>query len=196
MIVKKIESKHINQISKIWENNLKENLYSILGTKLIKVYLQICLKENNFGFVLENKKDVCGFVIYGKDNNINKVIIKKYFINIFYKFFLNLICFNFKNFYHFIDVFLYLIASNKKDEKLKNTCELLIISIEKKYQRKGWGKKLVYKAEKNIYKLEKINKTFVKTTQKENILFYKNLNFKILKKIFNRTYLLKKINYE
>jgi len=145
---------------------------------------------------LENKKDVCGFVIYGKDNNINKVIIKKYFINIFYKFFLNLICFNFKNFYHFIDVFLYLIASNNKDEKLKNTCELLIISIEKKYQRKGWGKKLVYKAEKNIYKLEKINKTFVKTTQKENILFYKNLNFKILKKIFNRTYLLKKINYE
>lgn len=66
-----------------------------------------------------------------------------------------------------------------------------LIAIEKKYQNKGLGRKLIEFIEKIYYKKFDTIKVVTQSNNKNSLIFYKNNNFKILKKelIFHKHFI-------
>ena len=87
---------------------------------------------------------------------------------------------------------IYLIVSNLKKKKYKNSTELLIVAIKIDHQNKGLGTHLLKESfEKNksyFKKFENLTVITLKSTP-ENIKFYEKNNFKIFDELYGRVYL-------
>ncbi len=73
-----------------------------------------------------------------------------------------------------------------KIEKIKGWMDIISISIEKKYRRKGWGEKTILFSQE-ISKSIKLDAVVVQLNQKNKIAtaFFKKLGFEITKKFDN-----------
>ena len=189
-IIKNLSSEHIDRISEIWLNDLPYNFKSIIGNNIIRNYLakifesKIILKKGIF-----RNNGLIGFVFFGED----KIIIKELFINNFFliikSFFKYLILFKFKYlaFYFNVAIFLTLSLFNKKKSM---STELLIIVINKEFQRKDLGSKLINESLEDSY-FKNFDEITVITLKKDikNINFYEKNNFKQFKEIYGRVFL-------
>jgi|TARA_Y100000294_G_scaffold170118_1_gene182053 GNAT superfamily N-acetyltransferase len=191
--VDNLESSHLNEITNIWIESLPYNIKSIIGKKIIQKYLEKFFKtEGNVGIGLFKSSKLIGFVFFGNDNKIISQIFKENLIYILFSFFLYFIKFKFIRVFYYLDVLIYLILSKFNKKNYRNTTELLIISIKKNYQNKGFGSYLLKASfEKNKDYLKKFDHLIVMTLKStpENINFYEKNNFKIFYKIYGRVYL-------
>ena len=78
--IKKLYNKDIESISKIWIESLPLNLKSIIGTFMIKNYLNIFFNnKNNLGNGIFVNNKLNGFILFGDDTKIiNNLIFKEY----------------------------------------------------------------------------------------------------------------------
>ena len=195
MKIKKFEDKYLNDVSNLWLNSFNENFLSILGKKIITSYLSEFLKiKYNKGFVLKKNKKIIAFVLYGNESKVlNKIFLKNfiYIILSLLKFFILL---DFKNVLLFINIALFILILKLKPPSFNILKELLIVVVDKKYHGKGYGQKMIKNTIKDKY-FDKNTYIFVKTLSytKQNIQFYKKLNFKYVTKIFYRVFLKLKI---
>ena len=195
MKIKKFEDKYLNDVSNLWLNSFNENFLSILGKKIITSYLSEFLKiKYNKGFVLKKNKKIIAFVLYGNESKvINKIFLKNfiYIILSLLKFFILL---DFKNVLLFINIALFILILKLKPPSFNILKELLIVVVDKKHHGKGYGQKLIRKNLKDKY-FKKNRFIFVKTLSysKQNVKFYKKLNFKYNTKILNKVFLKLKI---
>ena len=187
-----IFKKDFKQISNIWKKSLSDDVFSILGEKIILLYLELFIKDKkNFGFVIEKNRKILAFLLYGKNEKIIKGIIKKQFFYIILKPILLLKDFKMKEIVIFFEVMIFFVLSRFKNILDDIDTELLYICVKKNKIGLGLGKKII----KDSFKIKKIffknNVIKVKTLKKtsENILFYKKLKFKIKKIFFGRVFL-------
>lgn len=192
--IKKLYNKDIESISKIWIESLPLNLKSIIGTFMIKNYLNIFFNnKNNLGNGIFVNNKLNGFILFGDDTKIINNLIFKNFNNIFYSILKNFFILNIFKLFNYIDVVLFLLLSKNYEKKIrKNSIELLIIAIKKNKKNFGFGTKLVKKTlyiNKDYFK--NFNKIFVKTLKStpENVSFYKKNKFIKKFEIFKRIYL-------
>ena len=188
-----ILKKDFAQISNLWIKGLINDIFSILGKKVVLSYLNnfFINNSNSLGFVIEKNKKIIAFLLYGNNERIIKQILDQNLIFIFLqsiKIFLSLNLNKIKIFFNVL--FFYIISkfTNNLDEI---RTELLYICVDKNKFRKGMGSKIVkdsFVIKKNFFKLNKIK---VKTLEKtpENIKFYKKQNFKVKKKLMGRVFL-------
>ena len=188
-----ILKKDFAQISNLWIKGLNNDIFSILGKKVVLSYLNnfFINNSNSLGFVIEKNKKIIAFLLYGNNERIIKQILDQNLIFIFLqsiKIFLSLNLNKIKIFFNVL--FFYIISkfTNNLDEI---RTELLYICVDKNKFRKGMGSKIVkdsFVIKKNFFKLNKIK---VKTLEKtpENIKFYKKQNFKVKKKFMGRVFL-------
>ena len=195
----KLQKKNLFRITKIWEFGLVDNIYSVLGPIFIKEYLNLILKiKENRGFIAidRRKKKVIGFVIFGKEEQINLKILKKNFIKIIFKLCRKIFLLKVNDLLKFIDVLVYLLFLKFNKADFNKSSELLIIVVEKSYRSRKIGNKLINKSilflKKENKKLKYINVVTLKRL-KRSVNFYKKNKFSIKKKIFNRYHLLRKI---
>ena len=195
----KLNHSHIVQIQKIWEESLPYNLKSMIGDNIISTYMSFFFNSNKtLGVGLSLDNQLKGFVLFGKDKNITKQLIKNNYFKIIKNFLKCFIKFNFKKILNYLNCTIYLILSTKKEEKLfMSDTELLIICVSKSEQGKKYGSLLINKSIDNFQGYFKNYKgIFVKTLKKDqqNILFYQINNFQHFLDIFGRSYL--RFNYE
>ena len=104
-----IFKKDFKQISNIWKKSLSDDVFSILGEKIILLYLELFIKDKkNFGFVIEKNRKILAFLLYGKNEKIIKIIIKKQFFYIILKPILLLKDFKMKEIVIFFEVMIFL----------------------------------------------------------------------------------------
>ena len=192
-IVNNLSIDHIDEISNIWIESIPYNIKSIIGKKIVKNYVEKFLKsERTLGTGLFNSNQLIGFVFFGNDTKIINRVLKDNFINIILSFFLYLIQFKFRKILNYFDVMIYLILSNLKKKKYKNSTELLIVAIKIDHQNKGLGTHLLKESfEKNksyFNKFENLTVITLKSTP-ENIKFYEKNNFKVFDELYGRVYL-------
>ena len=195
MKIKKFDEKYLNDISNLWLNSFNENFLSILGKKIITSYLSEFLKiKHNKGFVLKKNNKIIAFVLYGNESKVINKILLKNFIYIVLSFLKFLILLDFKNVLLFINIAFFILILKLKPPSFNILKELLIVVVDKKYHGKGYGQKLIKNSIKDKF-FDKNTHIFVKTLSytKQNIQFYKKLNFKYVTKIFYRVFLKLKI---
>ena len=195
MKIKKFEDKYLNDVSNLWLNSFNENFLSILGKKIITSYLSEFLKiKCNKGFILKKNNQIIAFVLYGDESKIiNKILIKNS-IYIVLKLLKFLISIDIKNILLFINIAFFNLILKLNPPSLNALKELLIVVVDKKYHGKGYGQKLIKNSIKDKY-FDKKTFIFVKTLSytKQNIKFYKKLDFKYVAKVFYRVFLKLKI---
>ena len=195
MKIKKFEDKYLNDVSNLWLNSFNENFLSILGKKIITSYLSEFLKiKCNKGFILKKNNQIIAFVLYGDESKIiNKILIKNS-IYIVLKLLKFLISIDIKNILLFINIAFFNLILKLNPPSLNALKELLIVVVDKKYHGKGYGQKLIKNSIKDKY-FDKKTFIFVKTLSytKQNIKFYKKLDFKYVTKVFYRVFLKLKI---
>ena len=188
-----ILKKDFAQISNLWIKGLNNDIFSILGKKVVLSYLNnfFINNSNSLGFVIEKNKKIIAFLLYGNNERIIKQILDQNLIFIFLqsiKIFLSL---NLNKIKIFINVLFFYIISKFTNNLDEIRTELLYICVDKNKFRKGMGSKIVkdsFVIKKNFFKLNKIK---VKTLEKipKNIKFYKKQNFKVKKKLMGRVFL-------
>ena len=195
MKIKKFEDKYLNDVSNLWLNSFNENFLSILGKKIITSYLSEFLKiKCNKGFILKKNNQIIAFVLYGDESKIiNKILIKNS-IYIVLKLLKFLLLIDIKNILLFINIAFFNLILKLNPPSLNALKELLIVVVDKKYHGKGYGQKLIKNSIKDKY-FDKKTFIFVKTLSytKQNIKFYKKLDFKYVTKVFYRVFLKLKI---
>ena len=195
MKIKKFEDKYLNDVSNLWSNSFNENFLSILGKKIITSYLSEFLKiKCNKGFILKKNNQIIAFVLYGDESKIiNKILIKNS-IYIVLKLLKFLLLIDIKNILLFINIAFFNLILKLNPPSLNALKELLIVVVDKKYHGKGYGQKLIKNSIKDKY-FDKKTFIFVKTLSytKQNIKFYKKLDFKYVTKVFYRVFLKLKI---
>ena len=194
----KLDQNYIQLIEVIWSESLPSNLKSMIGNSIIKSYVTKFLKNrSNLALGVLNSEQLVGFVLFGKDNEIIKNVIKEDFFKIILSFFKSLFLFNFNKILNFLNCIIYILLSKKKENLLsENNTELNIICVNKKNQNKGLGSYLIKQSLKKYYSyFQKFDYIYVKTLKKEinNVKFYEKNNFKFLYEIFGRIYLKYKI---
>ena len=189
-----LSKKNIDVIEKIWRKSLSNNLKAIIGSWLIKYYLETFFyQKKNLGIGIVKSNKIVGFILFGNNKKILQKILKEKIILIICSFVSNLIRLKFKKLINYFDVIIFLIIEKiKKKNILQNNIELLIIAVKKDKQNQGLGSFLI---KNSILKYKKYftsyNNIIVKTLSStpENILFYQKNNFVIKNKIFKRVYL-------
>tara|TARA_B100001248_G_scaffold101647_1_gene75622 strand:- start:2102 stop:2713 length:612 start_codon:yes stop_codon:yes gene_type:complete len=194
----KLDQNYIQLIEVIWKESLPSNLKSMIGNSIIKSYVTKFLKNrSNLALGVLNSEQLVGFVLFGKDSEIIKNVIKEDFFKIILSFFKSLFLFNFNKILNFLNCIIYILLSKKKENLLsENNTELNIICVNKKNQNKGLGSYLIKQSLKKYYSyFQKFDYIYVKTLKKEinNVKFYEKNNFKFLYEIFGRIYLKYKI---
>ena len=194
----KLDQNYIQFIEVIWKESLPDNLKSMIGNSIIKSYVRKFLKNrSNLAIGVLNSEKLVGFVLFGKDSEIIKNVIKEDFFKIILSFFKSLFLFNFNKTLNFFNCIIYILLSKKKESLLsENNTELNIICVNKENQNKGLGSYLIKQSLKKYYSyFQKFNCIYVKTLKKEinNVKFYEKNNFIFLYEIFGRIYLKYKI---
>jgi len=194
----KLDQNYIQLIEVIWKESLPSNLKSMIGNSIIKSYVTKFLKNrSNLALGVLNSEQLVGFVLFGKDSEIIKNVIKEDFFKIILSFIKSLFLFNFNKILNFLNCIIYILLSKKKENLLsENNTELNIICVNKKNQNKGLGSYLIKQSLKKYYSyFQKFDYIYVKTLKKEinNVKFYEKNNFKFLYEIFGRIYLKYKI---
>ena len=190
----KLDKEYISSVELIWRESLPDNLKSMIGSKIIKNYLEKFLMDNsNLGTGIMDTNKLVGFVLFGQDSQIVKRLIKEDFFIIFKSFIQSILFFKIKKIVNFLNCIIYILISNRKEIALhsENT-ELLIICVSKKFQNKGFGSFLIKESFKNYSTFfKKFKGIFVKTLKKDNnnVFFYKKNRFKYVFEIFGRVYL-------
>lgn len=190
----KLDKKHIDNVQIIWRKSLPDNLKSMIGNIIVNNYLSEFFNEKrNLGIGVTESNNLVGFVLFGKDEEILRKIIKNDFTIIIRSFLKSIFLFKIKKIKNFIDCFIYMILSKRKEKVLNSkNLELLIICIDQNKQNKGLGSFLLKESFKNYYHyFRDFDGIFVKTLKKDsnNVLFYQKNNFKHLFEIFGRVYL-------
>ena len=192
MKTRTISKKDFHQISNLWMDSLNNDIFAILGKKIILSYLIFFISNRkNFGFVIENKNKITAFLLYGKDDQIIKKIVFKNFFYILFKPITLLINIEFKKIKIFFDVIIFYVLSKFRKDLDEINTELLYICVKRNKTGAGLGKKIVkdsFKMKKKFFDNNMIKVKTLKKTQK-NVIFYQNLNFKIKKKFFGRIFL-------
>ncbi len=194
----KLDRNYIQFIEVIWKESLPRNLKSMIGNSIINSYLEKFFKnESNIAIGVLNSEQLIGFVLFGKDSEIVRNIVKEDFLKIISSFLKSLFLLKFNKILNFFNCIIYILMSKKKESLLsKNNTELNIICIDKKNQNKGLGSYLIKQSLEKYYSFfQKFDYVYVKTLKKEiyNIKFYEKNNFKFLYEIFGRIYLKYKI---
>ena len=190
----KLDKEYISSVELIWRESLPDNLKSMIGSKIIKNYLEKFLMDNsNLGTGIMDTNKLVGFVLFGQDTQIVKRLIKEDFFIILKSFIQSILFFKIKKIVNFLNCIIYILISNRKENILhsENT-ELLIICVSKKFQNKGFGSILIKESFKNYSTFfKKFKGIFVKTLKKDNnnVFFYKKNRFKYVFEIFGRVYL-------
>ena len=191
--------KESNSIASIWIETLSDNLISIIGIELIINYLNIYFKQsNNLAIGCFEKNILIGYVLFGNDKEVLAHLIntKKYLI--LRSFFLNLLLFNLKNIFYFIDVMFFMLLSKYNPSLIDHnneTTELILIGVLKDKQGKNIGSNLISYAlkEYNFFVNYRYIKVKTLTETPENIRFYEKNNFIIYTIVFKRVFLKRKI---
>ena len=191
-LIKKLNKNHINDAATIWKESLPLNIKSIIGSVIIKDYLEKIIESDKSlsNGIFFNEK-LLGFVIFNHDEKFLMNFILKNIHIVSFSFLKNIIFFNFKNIFFFINVFLYLLFFPKKNNSSSIfETELLVIVISNNFKNRKLGTKLIQGTINNKYfnSFKKINVITLKDTP-ENIYFYQKNGFKINFEYFGRVFL-------
>jgi hypothetical protein len=188
-----ILKKDFHQISNLWNKSLDNDIFSILGKKVIKSYLtNFSSGKENFGFVIEENKKIIAFLLYGNNEIIIKKVLSQNLIYIILQTIKIFLTFDLKKIKILIDVLFFFIISGIFNNLDEIKLELLYICVNKNKLRQGMGSKIVKDSFTIKKKVFKKNKVKVKTLKKTpaNIKFYKKLNFKVNKYFLGRVFLI------
>tara|TARA_X000001036_G_scaffold410669_1_gene422713 strand:- start:5216 stop:5803 length:588 start_codon:yes stop_codon:yes gene_type:complete len=188
-----ILKKDFTQISNLWIKSLNNDIFSILGKKVVLSYLNnfFINNSNSLGFVIKKNKKIIAFLLYGNNETIIKQVLDQNLIFIFLRSIKIFLSLNLNKIKIFLNVLFFYMISKFTNNLDEIRTELLYICVDKNKFRTGMGSKIVkdsFVIKKNFFKLNKIK---VKTLEKtpENIKFYKKQNFKVKKKFMGRVFL-------
>ena len=179
--ISKLNNDHLKKISKIHQEELDVGALDLFGIKfLINMYHE--LLKNNFGFVVESRNEIIGFITATKKDIsfikcLSGISLIIFFFNIFKKS---------KKFISFIILFNEVYLNKRWNMNLftsNKSIELFSIAIKKKYQGQGIGKALIEALEQKA-KDNGLDEIFTRTHNDELLNFYyKTKNAKLLKRI-------------
>ena len=80
-----ILKKDFTQISNLWIKSLNNDIFSILGKKVVLSYLNnfFINNSNSLGFVIKKNKKIIAFLLYGNNETIIKQVLDQNLIFIF-----------------------------------------------------------------------------------------------------------------
>jgi hypothetical protein len=188
-----ILEKDFNQISNLWVRSLSNDIFSILGKRVILAYLKNYFenKRENFGFVIEKNKKIIAFLLYGNNEKIIKKVLIQNLAHIIFQSLKIFLTLNLSKIKTFLDVLYFFIMSKFFNNLDEIKTELLYICVNKNKLRSGIGSKIVKDSFSIKNSFFKKNKIIVKTLKETpaNINFYIKLNFKIRKNFLGRVFL-------
>lgn len=110
-----LSKKNIDVIEKIWRKSLSNNLKAIIGSWLIKYYLETFFyQKKNLGIGIVKSNKIVGFILFGNNKKILQKILKEKIILIICSFVSNLIRLKFKKLINYFDVIIFLIIEKIK----------------------------------------------------------------------------------
>lgn len=188
--INKLNASHINSISKIWESSFPSNIKTLIGNKIIKIYLKKFLeKKKNLTTGIFKNNRLIGFVLFGEDKNIISEIIKGKKIEIVNFIFLKIFKFQFQVILKYVNIIIYLLISKFKKKIILKETELIAICVHFKWHKNGLGSFLINQSIKK-YRLyfNKFNYIKVETLKnsQKNINFYNKNQFIRYEIIYNR----------
>ena len=189
--IKEIEINDLNYIADIWKKSLPSDFFSVLGKSfIIKVYFKAFFNlEKKIGFKIILNDKIVGFVLYGRFDKLINEIIKKKFTSLFFSSIKSLFL-NFRSTYVIFNVIIFKFLIRNFNYLNDNNTELLVIAIDPTFHRQGLGTKLINESIDIIKKINFTKEIYVKT-QLKNPIFYEKCNFKLVKRVFGRFFLVR-----
>ena len=76
----------LDDVAECWSDSLPFNIYTIIGKKVIKTYLNYFFEDEfNIGYKIMTNAQIDGFVLYGNGKIICEKIIKKFMYKRYYQ---------------------------------------------------------------------------------------------------------------
>ncbi len=111
----KLDRNYIQFIEVIWKESLPRNLKSMIGNSIINSYLEKFFKnESNIAIGVLNSEQLIGFVLFGKDSEIVRNIVKEDFLKIISSFLKSLFLLKFNKILNFFNCIIYILMSKKR----------------------------------------------------------------------------------
>lgn len=191
--ISEVSKEDIIPIRKIWIISLPNDFFTILGKEFIsKIYFKVFFSLNKKkGFKIMKDNEIIGFVLFGRfDDLVKKIIKENFFYLIIYS--IKSLFINYKSIFIIANAIIFKILINNYKYLDENKSELLTICIHPNFYGKGFGSKLLNESLTAMRNENFVSEIYVKT-QLKSPKFYENCNFKIVKKIFGRIFLVFKI---
>ena len=192
-----LSSESYVKLNKIIKEENQDTILASLSPNLIKKYLEISTKSENFFFyICEYKSEIVGYALLVKKPSflISEFKIIKYsiLINLLMRFKFKTIINIFLSMYK-IDL---LLTSKTNKDIISKNLNLNLLAINKNFQSKGIGKAFVLDILNDIKKKHNFQTIIVETYDKRTASFYQNkLNFYYLGKklrLFKNLYIYRK----
>ena len=189
--INQIKNKDLNTIVNIWMKSLPSDFFVILGSNFIlKIYFKTFFNlKKKIGFKIIYKKRIVGFVLYGRFDQLINKIIKEDFTNLIFHSFKSILV-NYKALVLITNVIIFKFLTTHLKYLNNNNTEMLTLAIHPKYQGKKLGSILVMKSI-SILKNKKFAKKVCLKTRLKSTKFYQKCKFKVFKKVFGRSFLVR-----
>lgn len=179
MKINNLNKRDYKELIKLVRNNLKNSVLFYLSDKFIKFsfFEEVLNNKSFFTLVAKKKHEIMGFIIIKKKfGRFSNKFILKMIVDAFLSTFT-------RDIFLFFKLFGVRFATRKIFKKFEDnyidSAEIIYIAVEKKYRKKGIGRKLIIEASK---KLDKYHKFIITSSEnsKPVINFYKRNNFNII----------------
>ena len=179
MKINNLNKRDYKELIKLVRNNLKNSVLFYLSDKFIKFsfFEEVLNNKSFFTLVAKKKHEIMGFIIIKKKfGSFSNKFILKMIVDAFLSTFT-------RDIFLFFKLFGVRFAARKIFKKFEDnyidSAEIIYIAVEKKYRKKGIGRKLIIEASK---KLDKYHKFIITSSEnsKPVINFYKRNNFNII----------------
>ena len=179
MKINNLNKRDYKELIKLVRNNLKNSVLFYLSDKFIKFsfFEEVLNNKSFFTLVAKKKHKIMGFIIIKKKfGRFSNKFILKMIVDAFLSTFT-------RDIFLFFKLFGVRFAARKIFKKFEDnyidSAEIIYIAVEKKYRKKGIGRKLIIEASK---KLDKYHKFIITSSEnsKPVINFYKRNNFNII----------------
>ncbi|MBU0651163.1 GNAT family N-acetyltransferase [bacterium] len=191
--IKEFKSEHISEVSKLFLKELSQAFSANLGLEFLeKIYFPYFFsKKESIGFIAFAEGRLVGFILASDDKGFYGLLIKKNPI-IFLRY-----CFKVlvkKPWFLFYIFSICFVAGASLPIQTKKNAELLYMAVDRDYQRREIGKKLLESLENRLNEKKYYNlvvQTLLKTPNAQK--FYLKNDFIKIKKGWGRIWFVKKV---
>lgn len=176
-MILKAKKRDLYKIASLHKNLIRGASSSMFGTEFVyNLYCQLLNDQESGVWALTKGKDIVGFISLSKNMHKTSKVINKNFTVSDYGRVLSVLLSDAKATIKFIKRLIFDLKLLRNIHKYPN---IISIGVSKKYQGAGYGKKLMFFADR-YFKKNSINTYFVDTeaSNKGAVSFYKSLGFK------------------